>query len=71
MIDEKPRRDKYTISFSTTTNRWNIKNKANKTILFSFESEERASNFLNSIFNFPFKNNNDDTNSEPHQALDE
>ena len=29
MIDEKPRKDKYIISFSTKTNRWNIKNKIN------------------------------------------
>lgn len=60
MIDEKPRKEKYIISFSTKTNRWNIKNKTNKTILFSFETQERANKFLNSLFNFPFKNNNDE-----------
>jgi len=60
MIDEKPRRDKYLVSFSTRTNRWNIKNKINKTILFSFETEERAQNFLEKLFNYPFKNNSDE-----------
>lgn len=60
MIDEKPRKDKYIISFNTKTNRWNIKNKTNKTILFSFETQERATNFIDKLFNFPFKNNNDE-----------
>jgi len=60
MIDEKPKKEKYLISFSTKTNRWNIKNKTNKTILFSFETQERADNFLNSLFNYPFKNNNNE-----------
>lgn len=60
MIDEKPRKDKYIISFSTKTNRWNIKNKINKTILFSFETEERAKKFIDKLFNFPFTNNNND-----------
>ena len=60
MIDEKPRKDKYIISFSTKTNRWNIKNKINKTILFSFETEGRAKNFIDKLFNFPFRNNNND-----------
>lgn len=60
MRDERLIKDRYIISFNIKTNRWNIKHKLNKTTIFSFKTEQRANNFIDKLFNFPFKNNNDE-----------
>lgn len=60
MKESRLRKDKYLIAFSGRKERWEIKNKTSKNVLFSFESEGRAKNFLEKLFNYPFRNDDND-----------
>lgn len=58
-MPSKERYGKIDLSFNTTRKKWEIKNKINKKVLFSFDCEFRAQRMFNTIENYPFINERD------------